>query len=804
MFLRRQFRGFKAFEALPAAYKEFIQVSLIIMLLTAAFFARPILFNLAPFPSDLLSYWPMFHAEGLPIQNMNFADVVVQYYPYYIFNYNSLHNLQLPLWNPYGAGGVPHLANMQSSIFYVLAWPVYLFGFTGFSLLAMYSAKFFLAGISSYYYLRSLKLRFSPALTGAIGFMFFNFYIVWFHWPIVDFLFILPASFYIIERLVSDGARGLRYYLAIAVLTAVCMFSCNPDGYAYLLVFAAAYFLFRARAGRLRIPDAFDIVKNAAAFSILGVGLSSIQLLPFVEYLLNSYAWADRTAGVANYLPWQAMIMNLMPDYYGTGALYLKTPFYADFTLYQSSAGYAGITLACLAVFAVLAKYRDRLVAYYLLTTVWATGVIYHAPLIYDITTRLPPFSLLYNSRLLFLLGFNTIVLGSIGLNEILDKLSDKADANLAKKILASCLLVLLAFLFLAYANGPFLETHYYFREGVGLIQAISIAVTCALILATFLILYYLAKPGRMRKLAVISLIILLFLETGGHAMLYLPSVSQDTLSDGNDPFNLIDGPGNLDRATCIDPVNHLSVYPVNIQMIYGVYDIRNYDAIEVDLYKRLLEACTNHTLSGKDLDGVNKNFLDFMGVRWVYSGVDLSEYPGFNRTGLKLVKSYPGYYLLENGGALPRAFMAYSAAFSTNGSSMLARLSDPSADWTAPLLVYGDEKTIEYPGGTSTVTVTGYEPTDVRIQVNASSPGFLVLTDTYYPGWNAYVDGKKAEILRADYAFRAVHLGPGTHAVEFKYQPLSFYAGALVSGLSLIALLAVALVAYRRKDKVP
>jgi hypothetical protein len=80
--------------------------------------------------------------------------------------------------------------------------------------------------------------------------------------------------------------------------------------------------------------------------------------------------------------------------------------------------------------------------------------------------------------------------------------------------------------------------------------------------------------------------------------------------------------------------------------------------------------------------------------------------------------------------------------------------------------------------------------PERVVAVVTTSHPGLLVLTDLYYPGWIAEEDGRRLPILRADGYFRAVALLPGTHRVVFRYWPLSFYAGAAVSVLALLAML--------------
>jgi Bacterial membrane protein YfhO len=89
-------------------------------------------------------------------------------------------------------------------------------------------------------------------------------------------------------------------------------------------------------------------------------------------------------------------------------------------------------------------------------------------------------------------------------------------------------------------------------------------------------------------------------------------------------------------------------------------------------------------------------------------------------------------------------------------------------------------------------VQVVDYRNERVDVRAATDGGGYLVLTDAYYPGWKAYVDGKETRVLRADYLFRAVAVPPGEHLVEFRYQPQSFQIGRAIS----LAALAIAVVA--------
>jgi uncharacterized membrane protein YfhO len=99
----------------------------------------------------------------------------------------------------------------------------------------------------------------------------------------------------------------------------------------------------------------------------------------------------------------------------------------------------------------------------------------------------------------------------------------------------------------------------------------------------------------------------------------------------------------------------------------------------------------------------------------------------------------------------------------------------------------------------TGRVEVTRYAGGHVAAKVTASHDGFLVVADTFYPGWQARIDGVPVTIYRANYCMRAVPIAAGTHTVEMDFRPLLFYWSAAVS--TVVAALAGGwwLVGYRR-----
>ena len=89
------------------------------------------------------------------------------------------------------------------------------------------------------------------------------------------------------------------------------------------------------------------------------------------------------------------------------------------------------------------------------------------------------------------------------------------------------------------------------------------------------------------------------------------------------------------------------------------------------------------------------------------------------------------------------------------------------------------------------TADVQVKEPNQLKVHVSAQRPAMLVLSETFYPAWRAYVDGLPAHIYRANYLFRAVAIPAGEHQVEMRYESASFQLGLLISGGTLIVVLA-------------
>jgi uncharacterized membrane protein YkgB len=158
--------------------------------------------------------------------------------------------------------------------------------------------------------------------------------------------------------------------------------------------------------------------------------------------------------------------------------------------------------------------------------------------------------------------------------------------------------------------------------------------------------------------------------------------------------------------------------------------------------------------------------------------------------------------YRLKN--PTPRAYFASGVHWAASPQEALERLLDSKFQYTNMVILEGAGRQNKPANALGKVRVLNYENSAVRCEVESGGKGYLVLLDSYYPGWQATVDGLPVPIFRANYGFRAVEVPSGRHLVEFRYRPWSFYLGFSISALTLIigfAILLSARKAYAAQD---
>jgi hypothetical protein len=147
---------------------------------------------------------------------------------------------------------------------------------------------------------------------------------------------------------------------------------------------------------------------------------------------------------------------------------------------------------------------------------------------------------------------------------------------------------------------------------------------------------------------------------------------------------------------------------------------------------------------------------------------------------------------LYRSSTAMPRAFVVHEARV-LGDEVVLTRLREPEASALfRRVAMLAEGKLVTGTGCQgSSARIVHATSNAVEVEAVACQEAYLVLADSYYPGWSAEVDGAKVDVVRADYALRAVPLRPGTHRVTFRYRPASFGIGLALTVAATVALAA-------------
>lgn len=155
---------------------------------------------------------------------------------------------------------------------------------------------------------------------------------------------------------------------------------------------------------------------------------------------------------------------------------------------------------------------------------------------------------------------------------------------------------------------------------------------------------------------------------------------------------------------------------------------------------------------------------------------------------------------IYENLDVLPRAFVVSQAQTVNDDAAALAAISDPGFDPAKRVVLSGTQANVRQAfNSPHEASLVIYEPERVVIETSGESDGWLVLTDAWYPGWRATVDGAPVEIARADVLFRAAPVPAGRHRVEFAFAPASLQLGMGISLLTLIGCAVAVALTYTR-----
>jgi len=736
-------------------------------------------------------YWPHFVLIAAPL--VLFAPVIagrvwywgvplLQFYPWQHLAAEYYHAGQLPLWNPLLGSGAPLAANLQTGAFYPLNF-LYLLLPTEYALGYTAILHVVLAGLFMYAYLRSLKLSPLAALIGALAFELNGFLIAR-----AGFLSItaavpwLAAWWWRAEELHSAihlPRSAWRNALWLALVIGLGILAGHAQTAVYGLVFISLYFVWRVVSNRtsLRLSIPRSLILFAVAV-LLGLALAAVQLLPAAELTRES-----QRAGGLDYTKimthsfWPLRLLTLLsPDFFGTPA---QNNFWG-YDNYWENAAYIGLIPLLLALYAIWNRLRRRpsqgpigfLATAVSVSLVLAFG--WFTPIYPFLFNTVPGFDLFQGpARWLVVTILALCALAGFGMQHLIDRgVSRRAATRLILFGLALALAGLVA--------------NFVLKGRVETFGPATLRLGALLILAGWLFRSDLRKP---KWIAALVLVVALDLITAHVAL--NPTLPPEIYRAANPTAQAIAADGSIGRVFTLardeesikfdkylahqtpdgkrqfdgfgpNDLNYwlgerAALLP-NAAMIDGLPSANNFDSLLVGRYQNLLDRVEALPLEQA------LPILSRMHIGYIVSPRALN---------LPIVTRTPDVTIYRNDQALPRAWIA-PASVNLNA---VAEIAPESA--------------------VQSLTDSGN-----AVTIRASSPraGWLILSDTFYPGWRATIDGAPVEIQMANEAFRAIAFPAGDHTIEFRYEPRSVFIGLIVSLASLGVIVVGLIVSYWRE----
>jgi len=771
----------------------------LIAILVVIFFWKFFFNGLLPIPADITvgMYFPWLdykwgYSVGVPVKNSWLSDVVSQWYPFRIYAGKAIKDGYLPLWNPLSFAGAPLLADFQSSILYPLnLFYIFLKTQIAWSLGVIFQP--FLAAIFTYLFLRKLGLRQLSSLIGGVVYAFSGFSIIWLEYNIHGHVAaLIPLLLYALKSFFEDRRWGLLFSIGLAIQ----IFAGYPQVTFYSLWLSIAFFLFCLFKQKKDYKRLFSLFLSFLFFLVLGLGFAAPQLFPGFELFWQSQRLGETIypGGSLIYLPWQRLITFIAPDFFGNPTT-LNSWGAGDYT---AVANYSGVLTLMLATLAVL-KIKRKEVIFFLGLFIASLLFTLESP----VAILAHQFGVLGSkaastTRILILSNLSLAVLAAFSLDLLVSK--RRSFKNVFKIGVLFLLIVVGIFagvfisrLIISQSLPEFVE-----GPGLGFINRWLINLRVGLrnlilplgltILAT--VIFWFLRFKFLRRILVFAYISLLIFELFRFGWKYTPFIAENLLFPKTPVISFLQEQKSPFRILGGDAI------PMNMWVAYGLESLAGYDTLYPLRYAKFLAVVNGGKVNRPldrygDIQSFNSPLLNLGNVKYILAvkrnEQDIVDLEGKVSYKLRFPKFKPVFddksvRVLKNEEVLPRAFMVYKYEILVDEAEIIDNLLSPNFNLSQEVIL---EKELPNELNAGEINEISYQrglDNSSTIKVNHSGDGLLFVSDSFYPGWKAFIDGKETPIYRADFTFRAVFVPKGKHTVRFIYAPQSFKIGVIIA----------------------
>jgi Bacterial membrane protein YfhO len=747
-----------------------------------------------------------------------------QFYAGYAFREFAASSLKaghgIPLWNPYLMGGTPYVAAMAGDLFY----PTFLLRVilpTDVAMTWSFMIHVFLAGLFTYLFLRAWGLGFLPSVIGGVAYLMCGplaAYVSPGHDGKLYVSALLPLALFVLVRGIRDGRNWA--WGALALVIGLGVLSPHPQLLQYMLLACGAFALYLAFA-ELELPDGTRLrldrrvgtrrLLYALGAVLLGAVIGAIQFLPVREYVPYSprAGGRDYDYSTSFSLPIEEMINFYLPEfsgildrYWGRNTIHLHSEYLGAATLFLGTIGLTSERRG----------FRWFWIGTFIVALLWALGG--NTPFFHIVYALIPGTKFFRApSTMLFMIGFSVAVLAALGAERLL--LRAVSFKYAAWWLGAAGLVAVLASVGGLTSLAKMISYSWAGDQADDFISSNNGAMVVGawrafLVIGLAALLVWLLDQRRLERRAIgiafVALIALDLFSVEKQYWLFSPPASKLYASDpALDYVRNQPEPGRV----FAQPLAQLGTRDVMLlwdgPMVDRVRLITGYHGNEIGRFQHLCGATPDTRCDISTL--LSPSFWRHENVQYLYTNADTAAISQLSaRLNVPPIKRLVGpvtdaagtqVYLYRLPGDNPAAWLAPVFVKAPEDQAYAAVL-NPQFDPTRVAIldtnssIPAQQITAPPPPLNIPVRVTRYAPGEIQLEVASPPPAgtALIVSENYFPGWTASVDGKGAPVDRVQYNLIGVQLPGNARQVELRFHDAAYQRGKLITILALLGCL--------------
>ncbi|MDD5238343.1 MAG: YfhO family protein [Candidatus Omnitrophica bacterium] len=764
--------------------KEFILISILLVLIIAPYYFSGL-------------------KAGVVLGSPNF-DIPAFFAPIRDLGFDMLTKGQLPLWNPYIFCGIPLLAESQLALFYPFNLVHIIFSISA-AINFLFIFHQALGCIFMYLYLRHITQQAFPSLIGSLVFGLSSAFIPRIfagHLTVICSIAWLPLLFLLADRYLSKKNNIPVLFMGIILSLQIL-----AGHIQFVFISFVGLFLYTLFIGLNNFKTKLSI-KNSLSGSIyllagsyiLAIGLSAVQLIPTLELLQESMRFSSVGLNYTFSMSPENIITPFIPGFFG----WMQSFYWGKWYPWEVSF-YVGILPLLISLFAMMRsdRYNKFFTFLFFISVILSLGA-YLPPYKY-LSKYMAGFNLFRaQGRFLALAVFSLSCLTALGLKELSKPdCQEKNKRQLVITVFFAFLSMLFLFgvkIILEYLPSLWnkiysfivsydkLSTQAGFNFGYLFTSALArkpiiaeLDSSIVLFLLSTVIFFLCVKRYLKTRMAQFLIFLLIIIDLSFFAAHYFSFFPLEGYYLDRKVANYLKHNIGQGRILSLGTINR------NAAVRYKIPSIGGYSGVIPKRYNEFMNLLHGASLQEAALlDDIRQSspLLKLLNTKFIVTD---KIYKTFDFSLYKHVFNNNTVDIYEAPFTLPRVFIVRKALFREKRDDIFKILLGNSFDFTKTAILEGEGIRLKDSGNGNDfieqrAVVSSYLPNKVVVNAEAKEDGYLVLCDNYYPGWKAYVDGKKAGIFKADYIFRAVYMPKGRHTIEFVFSPFSFKLGLIIS----------------------